>query len=98
MQYNLLPVITVLNFVSLIGTLGVILSRKAKGKKVFSKPFTAKSTVLAVIFGVAWMIIVMLIESEGAKFPTVWSSPSEWALSICCGIMTTVNFILYDRL
>lgn len=98
MQDNLLFEITILNLIGLMVTVAVILSRKARGRKVFSKPLTAKDTVLAVVFGIAGMLIMMLIESTGSKAATVWSNPTEWILGACYGIITTVDAILSVRL
>jgi hypothetical protein len=97
MQYDFLSICVVFGLISLAGEAGVALSRKAGRKKVFPTPLTAKDAAISVGFGVAGIIIGMLIKGSEGKFFAVWSSPLTWVLAICYGIIITADVILYVR-
>lgn len=97
MQYDFLSICVVLGLMTLAGEVGVAISRKERGRKVFPTPQTAKNTAISVGFGVAGIIIGMLIEGSEGKFLAVWSNPLTWVLAICYGVIITVDVILDVR-
>jgi hypothetical protein len=97
MQYDFLSICVVLSLMTMAGEVGVAISRKARGRMVFPTPLTAKDTAISVGFGVAGIIIGMLIEGSQGKFLAVWSSPLTWALAICYGVIITADVILDVR-